>query len=118
MKITFLGTSAGESYPAIWCDCPNCTYAREHGGRNIRMNTGSMIDDDILLDMNSVGFGTAARLGVSLTKVKHLLCTHPHPDHLTMEPLIMVAVVYFVVTYVLSKLLGMFERRLRRGDIR
>ena len=48
MKITFLGTSAGESYPAIWCDCPNCTYAREHGGKNIRMNTGSMIDDDIL----------------------------------------------------------------------
>ena len=38
--------------------------------------------------------------------------------YLTMEPLIMVAVVYFVVTFVLSKLLGMFERRLRRGDIR
>ena len=53
MKLTFLGTSAGESYPAIWCDCENCTYAREHGGKNIRMNTGSMIDDDILLDMNS-----------------------------------------------------------------
>ncbi len=38
--------------------------------------------------------------------------------YLTMEPLIMVAVVYFVVTFVLSKLLGMFERRLRRGDVR
>ncbi len=38
--------------------------------------------------------------------------------YLTMEPLIMVAVVYFVVTFVLSKLLAMFERRLRRGDIR
>ena len=38
--------------------------------------------------------------------------------YLTMEPLIMVAVVYFVLTFVLSKLLGMFERRLRRGDIR
>ena len=38
--------------------------------------------------------------------------------YLTMEPLIMVAVVYFVVTFLLSKLLGMFERRLRRGDIR
>ena len=87
MKLTFLGTSAGESYPAIWCDCPNCTYAREHGGKNIRMNTGSMIDDDILLDMNSCGFYTAARLGVSLTKVRHLLATHPHPDHLTVEPL-------------------------------
>jgi len=87
MKITFLGTSAGESYPAIWCDCENCTYAREHGGKNIRMNTGSMIDDDILLDMNSCGFYTAARLGVSLTGVKHLIVTHPHSDHLTPEPL-------------------------------
>lgn len=87
MKLTFLGTSAGESYPAIWCDCENCTYARQHGGRNLRMNTGSMIDDDVLLDMNSCGFYTAARLGVSLTQVKHLLVTHPHTDHLTSEPL-------------------------------
>lgn len=87
MKITFLGTSAGESYPAIWCDCKNCTYAREHGGKNIRMNTGSMIDDDVLLDMNSCGFYTAARLGVSLTGIRHLLVTHPHEDHLTWEPL-------------------------------
>ena len=87
MKITFLGTSAGESYPAVWCDCPNCTYARVHGGRNIRMNTGSMIDDDVLLDMNNCSFHTAARLGVSLTGVKHLLVTHPHPDHLSIEPL-------------------------------
>ena len=87
MKITFLGTSAGESYPAIWCDCENCTYARQHGGRNIRMNTGTMIDSDILMDMNSCGFYTAARLGVSLTGVRHLLVTHPHADHLTIEPL-------------------------------
>ena len=87
MKITFLGTSAGESYPAIWCDCENCSYARAHGGRNLRMNTGTMIDSDILLDMNSCGFYTAARLGVSLTGVTRLLVTHPHPDHLTIEPL-------------------------------
>ena len=87
MKLTFLGTSAGESYPAVWCDCPNCTYAREHGGRNIRMNTGTMIDRDVLLDMNACGFYTAARLGISLTGVTTLLATHPHPDHNRIEPL-------------------------------
>ncbi len=38
--------------------------------------------------------------------------------YLTIEPLVMVAVVYFVLTFILSKLLGAFERRLRRGDIR
>ena len=38
--------------------------------------------------------------------------------YLTIEPLVIVAVVYFVLTFILSKLLGVFERRLRRGDIR
>jgi len=38
--------------------------------------------------------------------------------YLTMEPLIMVAIIYFVLTFGLSKLLAVFERRLRRGDIR
>ncbi len=38
--------------------------------------------------------------------------------YLTMEPLIMVAIVYFVLTFILTKLLAVFERRLRRGDIR
>lgn len=33
-------------------------------------------------------------------------------------PLITVAIIYFVITSVLSKLLGIVERRLRRGDIR
>lgn len=87
MRLRFLGTSAGESYPGIWCQCPNCAYARAHGGRNLRMNTGTMIDDDVLLDLNSCGFHTAARLGVSLTGVKTLLATHPHPDHMALEPL-------------------------------
>ena len=38
--------------------------------------------------------------------------------YLTMEPLIMVAIIYFVLTFGLSKLLAVFERRLRRGDVR
>ena len=38
--------------------------------------------------------------------------------YLTMEPLIMVAIVYFVLTFILTNLLAVFERRLRRGDIR
>ena len=38
--------------------------------------------------------------------------------YLTLEPLIIVAAIYFVITFVLTKLLHVFERRLRRGDIR
>ena len=38
--------------------------------------------------------------------------------YLTIEPLVIVAVIYFVVTFILSKLVGLLERRMRRGDIR
>ena len=38
--------------------------------------------------------------------------------YLTIEPLVIVAVIYFVVTFILSKLVGLMERRMRRGDIR
>ena len=38
--------------------------------------------------------------------------------YLPIEPLTIAAVIYFVVTFVLSKLVGKLERRLRRGDIR
>mgnify|MGYP002244409905 CR=1 FL=1 len=33
MKLTFLGTGAGETYPGYWCECPHCTYARKHRGK-------------------------------------------------------------------------------------
>lgn len=38
--------------------------------------------------------------------------------YLTIEPLLIVGIIYFVVTFVLSKVVSAYERRLRRGDIR
>lgn len=36
MKIRFLGTGAAEGIPAINCNCPHCTRAREEGGKLLR----------------------------------------------------------------------------------
>jgi polar amino acid transport system permease protein len=36
--------------------------------------------------------------------------------YLPFEPLIIAAVIYFVITFILSKMLGVLERRLRAGD--
>ncbi|MBQ6479948.1 MAG: amino acid ABC transporter permease [Anaerolineaceae bacterium] len=38
--------------------------------------------------------------------------------YLTFEPLVIAAAIYFVVTFILSKLVAALERRMRRGDIR
>ena len=81
MRITFIGTSAGEGYPGFWCACPNCAEARERGGRNLRGNTCTLIGDDMLVDMNDHFFATAPRLGLDPGRIRCLLVTHPHVDH-------------------------------------
>ena len=82
MKLTFLGTGAGEGYPGLWCECPHCSYARKHGGKNVRSNSCAVIDEDLMLDCGPACFDNAARFGVNLTHATKLLITHPHEDHL------------------------------------
>ena len=82
MKLTFLGTGAGESYPGLWCECPHCDYARKHGGKNIRSNSCAVLDEELLIDIGPGCFDNAARFGVNLCHVTSLLITHPHEDHL------------------------------------
>lgn len=82
MEISFLGTGAGEGYPAHWCECPHCTYARAHGGRNIRGNTTALIDGEMLIDLSHSAPMVAAMNGISLAGVRTLLVTHAHEDHL------------------------------------
>lgn len=82
MKLTLLGTAAGDGYPAHWCECENCTYARTHGGRNLRGNTTALLNDDLLIDLSHHAPMTAAHLGIKLGRVKYMLVTHAHGDHL------------------------------------
>lgn len=81
MKVTLLGTSAGEMYPGFWCECPNCAAARRLGGRNVRGNCCAMVDSDVLIDMNEYFFHMALRLNIRPTQIRTLLVTHPHRDH-------------------------------------
>ncbi|MDL2233015.1 hypothetical protein LJC63_05460 [Ruminococcaceae bacterium OttesenSCG-928-L11] len=81
MRILVLGTGAGENYPSPWCMCKNCTYARVHGGKNIRGNSSILINEDLMIDLTENSVRTASRLGVSLNSLEHLLITHRHSDH-------------------------------------
>lgn len=81
MKITFLGTSAGEEYPGIWCDCEHCAKARAMGGRNIRRNSALMVDGDVMIDIGKTAHVQAERFGLNIRGVTTLLVTHAHPDH-------------------------------------
>ena len=76
MKLTFLGTGAGEGYPGYWCECPHCTYARKHRGKNLRTNSSMVIDEELLIDIGPSCFDNAARFGVNLSKIKTLFWSH------------------------------------------
>ena len=81
MKITFLGTAASELYPGAWCHCDYCTYAREHGGRNIRFNSSIHFADKCLIDFPADIMNKALKYNIDLRPAELLLCTHSHEDH-------------------------------------
>ena len=43
MNIQYLGTAAAEGWPAPFCACPVCSYARAARGRNLRTRTQALI---------------------------------------------------------------------------
>jgi len=81
MKFVFLGTSAGEQYPAFWCRCENCSKARQRGGRNIRKNSCAFISPDTLIDFPPEIFMQAERFSLQVISAEYLLVTHSHEDH-------------------------------------
>ena len=81
MRILFLGTSAGEEYPGIWCECENCANARAWGGKNIRRNSSIIIDNDVMIDMGKAVHIQAEKFGINLRELRTLLVTHTHLDH-------------------------------------
>lgn len=82
MKIKFLGTAAAEGVPALFCSCPVCEKTRAEGGRSIRSRSQSLINDDLLIDFSADTYHHVLEQGLDLRKVKSLLITHGHDDHL------------------------------------
>ncbi len=94
MQVRFLGTSAGELYPGLWCRCRNCRAARERGGKDRRQSAalyiGSVQEADApgtgipyhaLVDFPSEIADQSLRYNVDLTRLEHLFVTHSHGDH-------------------------------------
>ena len=82
MIFKFLGTAAFEGIPAMFCSCQACKTAREKGGKDIRTRTQALVNDDLLIDFPNDAFVHFQTYGLDFEKIKHLLITHSHSDHL------------------------------------
>lgn len=78
---TFLGTSAGEQFPGVWCNCRNCQRARQLGGRNLRRNSCAAVGERTLIDFGPSIPVQAQAGGFSLPQMETMLVTHAHADH-------------------------------------
>ncbi|MCM3886915.1 MBL fold metallo-hydrolase, partial [Frankia sp. R82] len=85
MRLRLLGTGSADGWPNPWCDCASCAWARRSGV--IRGQTAILVDDVLLVDCGPDVPRAAARLGVRLSGLRHLLVGHAHPDHLGPESL-------------------------------
>jgi phosphoribosyl 1,2-cyclic phosphate phosphodiesterase len=82
VELLYLGTAAAEGYPALFCSCDHCRAAREAGGRDLRRRTAALIDGELLIDVGPDLLASAHALNLSLDRVRWVLQTHGHSDHL------------------------------------
>lgn len=75
-----LGTGSADGWPNPFCECLSCRTELSRG--RSRGCSSALVDDCILIDCGPTAPAAAARAGVSLEPVEHVLLTHGHPDHL------------------------------------
>ena len=85
MKLRYMGTAALERLPAIFCNCHNCRKALAAGGKNIMTRSQALLDDTLLIDLNSETYSHFLQLGKTMWDISHILITHGHCDHFTFE---------------------------------
>lgn len=94
MKVLFHGTAAFEGIPSLFCHCETCKHAKVRGGKNIRTRTSVLIDEILKIDFPADTLHHSIRDSVDMDKVRDLLFTHSHSDHLYPEDLLIRALGY------------------------
>jgi phosphoribosyl 1,2-cyclic phosphate phosphodiesterase len=82
LELQYLGTAAAEGYPALFCSCDHCRAAQAAGGRDLRRRTSALIDGELLIDVGPDLLASAHALRLNLDRVRWVLQTHRHSDHL------------------------------------
>ena len=82
MKLKYLGTSAAEGIPAMFCNCRVCRNALEVRGKEIKTRSQALLDDKILIDFPADTNMHILNYGLDLRNIHHCIITHNHSDHL------------------------------------
>lgn len=78
-RLTLLGTGSADGWPNPFCRCASCETLRARG--EVRGHTSLLVDDALLVDLGPDVPRAAERLGVGLDRLRVVVLTHDHPDH-------------------------------------
>lgn len=87
-QLLVLGSAAAEGIPAIFCDCRVCRAAIEHCGPDVRARTCYNFGGTIQIDFGPDIIQAWQSHYEVLSRMRHILITHAHEDHLHPEDLI------------------------------
>src|SRR5690554_3138842 len=76
LEYVFLGTGAAEAIPCYYCRCSYCSYARQHGGKDVRSRSSFRIDGRYQIDFSPDIFHQTSSLGLDTFELEHLFITH------------------------------------------
>jgi adenosylcobinamide kinase / adenosylcobinamide-phosphate guanylyltransferase len=79
MDVLLLGTGSADGWPNPFCTCASCSAERSAG--RMRGQTSALVNGRLLLDCGPETSRAAERFGADLSKLRHVLITHQHPDH-------------------------------------
>ena len=79
----FLGTGAAETLPNPFCDCPVCTEIRRNGRSYHKRRSCFQVNDQLMVDFGPDVIDAAHEYNVDFCKLRHILFTHSHDDHLS-----------------------------------
>ncbi len=82
MKIQLLGTGAADGIPGLFSRDAISTYAREHGGREVRSRSAAVVDGILKIDLGPDTFHQVAKFGLCPMDWKALFFTHSDDDHI------------------------------------
>lgn len=86
-KVIICGSGAAEGVPAYFCGCRVCSEAARLGGRECRWRTSYNFGGDIQIDFGPDSLQAYQAHRDTMSKIRHILVTHAHEDHLAPEEL-------------------------------
>jgi len=87
-NIKILGTGSAAGIPHPYCGCESCEIIRNNKGKDVRKRSGVKLSDTTLIEFSPDIRSHILDNHIDFNKVKNIMITHTHNDHLDIQELI------------------------------